>query len=81
MAAFPEGWLLREGRLFREFVFVDFAEAFAFMAAVATVAESMNHHPNWCNSWNTVTINLVSHDAGRVTERDVELATRINTLV
>ena len=81
MGAFPEGWLLREGALWREFVFPDFAGAFAFMAAVATVAESMDHHPDWCNSWNKVTITLVSHDVGRVTERDVELAARINALI
>ena len=81
MGAFPEGWLLREGALWREFVFADFAGAFAFMAAVATVAESMDHHPDWCNSWNKVTITLVSHDVGRVTERDVELAARINALI
>ncbi len=81
MASFPEGWLLRDGALWREFIFVDFEAAFSFMAAVAAVAESLDHHPDWCNSWNKVTITLVSHDVGRATERDVELATRINALV
>lgn len=81
MASFPEGWLLRDGALWREFTFVDFEAAFSFMAAVAAVAESLDHHPDWCNSWNKVTISLVSHDVDRVTERDVELATRINALV
>jgi 4a-hydroxytetrahydrobiopterin dehydratase len=81
VSSFPEGWLLRDGALWREFAFVDFEQAFAFMAAVATVAESMDHHPDWCNSWNKVTISLISHDVGRVTERDVELATRINELI
>ncbi|MFM9226821.1 MAG: 4a-hydroxytetrahydrobiopterin dehydratase [Actinomycetota bacterium] len=78
---FPSGWLLRDGALHRDFVFVDFEQAFAFMAAVAAIAESMNHHPDWSNSWNKVSISLVSHDVGRVTERDIALAEGINTLL
>lgn len=78
---FPSGWLLRDGALRRDFVFVDFEQAFSFMAAVATVAESMNHHPDWSNSWNKVSISLRSHDVDRVTERDVALAERINSLL
>jgi len=73
--------LLRDGALHRELVFVDFEQAFSFMAAVAAVAESMNHHPDWSNSWNKVSISLISHDVGRVTERDIALAERINTLL
>ena len=80
-ASIPGGWLLRDGALHREFVFVDFEQAFSFIAAVATVAESMNHHPDWSNSWNKVSISLVSHDVGRVTERDIALAETINTLL
>ena len=80
-AQFPSGWLFREGALHREFVFVDFEQAFSFMAAVATVAESMNHHPDWSNSWNKVSISLKSHDVGKVTDRDVALAERINSLL
>jgi len=73
--------LLRDGALHRDFVFVDFEQAFAFMAAVAAIAESINHHPDWSNSWNKVSISLVSHDVGRVTERDIALAESINTLL
>jgi len=51
------------------------------MAAVAAVAESMNHHPDWSNSWNKVSISLRSHDVGKVTDRDVALAERINSLL
>ena len=51
------------------------------MSAVAAIAESMNHHPDWCNSWNKVSISLKSHDVGRITERDIELAVRINMLL
>jgi 4a-hydroxytetrahydrobiopterin dehydratase len=78
----PDGWTLTNNRLRREFVFRDFAEAFAFMTRVALIAERRDHHPNWSNSWNTVTIELTSHDAGNtVTDRDVKLATAINALV
>lgn len=81
MSPVPEGWLVRDGRLARDFVFTDFAAAFAFMASVAALAESAGHHPEWCNSWNKVSITLFSHDVGRVTERDTDLATRINSLL
>lgn len=80
-AQFPSGWLLREGALHRAFVFVDFEQAFSFMAAVAAIAESMNHHPDWSNSWNKVSISLRSHDVGKVTERDIALAESINSLL
>jgi 4a-hydroxytetrahydrobiopterin dehydratase len=77
----PEGWELVDGRLHRELSFADFSEAFAFMTRVALAAEKADHHPDWSNSWNRVVIDLVSHDAGGLTDRDVELATRINDLV
>ncbi len=67
-----------DGRLHREFVFVDFAEAFAFMTRVAAEAERLGHHPDWSNAWNTVTIDLVSHDKGGLTDRDCRLAEAIN---
>lgn len=74
------GWRLESGQLVRTFRFPSFVEAFGFMAAAATVAERMNHHPDWSNSWNQVTVRLSSHDAGRVTERDVALARAMNGL-
>lgn len=74
----PTGWELVDGRLHREFTFEDFAAAFAFMTKVAGEAEHLDHHPDWSNSWNRVTIDLVSHDDGGVTERDVALAEAIN---
>jgi len=77
----PPGWDEREGKLHRELTFVDFSEAFAFMCRVALLAEKADHHPDWSNSWNKVTIDLVSHDAGAVTDRDRELAQAINDLV
>ncbi len=77
----PEGWEVVDGRLHRELTFADFSEAFAFMTRVALAAEAANHHPDWSNSWNKVVIDLVTHDAGRLTEGDVDLATRINGLL
>jgi 4a-hydroxytetrahydrobiopterin dehydratase len=76
----PE-WSLVEGRLHRELRFADFNEAFSFMVRVALLAEKRNHHPDWSNSWNRVVIDLVSHDAGGVTRRDMELAQAIDGLV
>ena len=64
----------------REFKFKNFAQAFGFMTSVALVAEKLNHHPDWSNSYNTVTIRLTSHDAGAVTDKDFELARRINNI-
>ena len=76
----PAGWEVVDGALHREFAFADFVEAFGFMASVALVAEKMDHHPDWSNSWNKVVVDLSSHDAGAITERDVELARRIDEL-
>jgi 4a-hydroxytetrahydrobiopterin dehydratase len=75
-----KGWTLRDGKLHREFQFKDFITAFGFMSSVALIAESMNHHPNWSNVYNKVTVDLTTHDAGGVTEFDVELARRVNAL-
>ena len=77
----PDGWTVLDGRLHRELVFADFAEAFAFMGRVAAEAERLGHHPDWSNSWNRVVIDLVTHDAGgRVTELDVALARAIDAV-
>jgi 4a-hydroxytetrahydrobiopterin dehydratase len=77
----PDGWEVTDGKLHRELVFDGFTEAFAFMTRVADVAERLDHHPDWSNSYNTVTIDLVSHDAGGLTERDREMAAAINGVV
>lgn len=68
------GWELVDGRLHREFRFVDFAAAFGFMTRVALAAERLDHHPDWSNSWNRVVVDIVSHDAGGITEQCVALA-------
>ncbi|HPU38982.1 MAG TPA: 4a-hydroxytetrahydrobiopterin dehydratase [Microthrixaceae bacterium] len=74
------GWEVIDGRLHRELQFADFSRAFGFMSAVATVAEALDHHPDWANSYGTVTVDLVTHDIGGVTELDVELARRMSEL-
>ena len=74
-------WKLNErGRLERELVFETFAEAFSFMTRVAFEADRMDHHPDWFNSYNRVRIELQTHDAGGITENDIELARRIEKI-
>jgi len=75
------GWIESDDGLRRRVEFPTFAEAWAFMARVATVAEEMNHHPDWSNSYGVVEITLRSHDVGRVTERDRRLARAIDAIV
>lgn len=72
-----DGWSVVDGKLHREFVFADFSEAFGFMTRVALAAEKLDHHPDWSNSWNTVVIDIASHDAGGLTERCFTLAARV----
>jgi 4a-hydroxytetrahydrobiopterin dehydratase len=74
-------WTEVDGKLHRDFEFTDFTEAWAFMQRVAEVAEELDHHPDWSNSWNKVTIDLFSHSAGAITDKDRELARRIDALL
>ena len=75
-----DGWTVRAGKLHREYRFGDFVEAFGFMAGAALVAERMNHHPEWFNVWNTVRVDLTTHDAGGITAKDFELAQAMEQL-
>ncbi len=77
----PDGWEVVDGKLHRELEFADFSAAFAFMARVALLAEKADHHPDWSNAWNKVTIDLMSHDKGAITGRDEKLAEAINALL
>jgi 4a-hydroxytetrahydrobiopterin dehydratase len=72
-----EGWSEQESKLHKEFQFASFVEAFSFMTRVALVAESMDHHPDWFNSYRTVVVDLSSHDVGGISERDFRLASAI----
>lgn len=75
-----DGWSVDDEKLFREFVFPRFIEAFGFMASVATVAEKNDHHPEWFNVYNKVQIHLTTHEAGGITENDFALARSINQI-
>lgn len=79
VAALP-GWQVVDGKLHRKFVFADFTRAFGFMAAVATVAEKMDHHPEWSNVYSRVTVDLTTHDANGITGLDAELARHMSDL-
>ncbi len=75
-------WQEKDNKLYRAFEFKDFSRAFSFMCRVALLAEKMNHHPTWTNTWNKVEIWLNTHDAGDiVTDKDKKLATGIDGLV
>ncbi|HEY0301660.1 MAG TPA: 4a-hydroxytetrahydrobiopterin dehydratase [Rhizomicrobium sp.] len=62
----------------RAFQFADFNEAFAFMTRVALLAEKMDHHPEWANVYNRVEVTLATHDAGGVTQKDIDMATAMD---
>jgi 4a-hydroxytetrahydrobiopterin dehydratase len=69
-----QGWTVTGGKLHREYKFPDFIHAFGFMATAAIAIEKGDHHPEWCNVYNRVTVDLVTHDSGGITKKDVELA-------
>ena len=70
------GWKAVDGRdaIAKKFRFEDFNAAFGFMTRVALMADKMDHHPEWSNVYNKVDVVLTTHDAGGVTDKDVELA-------
>ena len=74
-------WVVNGERLHRDLEFNSFVEAFGFMAQVALLAESKNHHPNWSNVYNRVSIDLTTHDLGGLSSLDVELASAIDALL
>jgi len=74
------GWSVVDGKLHVELRFADFARAFGFMSAAAVVAAEMDHHPEWSNVYSRVTVDVVTHDAGGITELDVQLARRMAEL-
>lgn len=74
-------WKEENNQLTQTFEFKDFREAMAFMLRVAFIADSMDHHPEWSNVYNKVSIKLSTHDAGnKVTEKDHKLAKEIDKL-
>jgi 4a-hydroxytetrahydrobiopterin dehydratase len=82
LAGLPDWTPDKAGKsIHRELKFADFSEAWGFMNRVALLAESQNHHPDWSNVWNTVRINLSTHDAGGLTDKDITLAKAIDALL
>ncbi len=79
LAGLP-GWSLQAGKLHWERTFSDFVEAFGFMSRVALLAERANHHPEWFNVYNRLTIDLTTHECGGISQRDLDLAQAINGL-
>ena len=73
-------WVLMNEVIQRKFVFDDFSEAYSFMTSVAIIAEKQNHHPNWENVYNQVIVNLSTHDADGITEKDFKLAQKMDQL-
>jgi len=76
------GWSEVAGRdaISRKFTFKDFNEAFGFMARAALAAEKLDHHPEWSNVYNKVEVTLATHDAGGVTQLDIDLAQTMDRL-
>ena len=69
-----DAWTVENGKLHREYKFRSFVQAFGFMAQVALLAERAAHHPEWSNVYNRVVVDLTTHDAGGITQKDLELA-------
>jgi len=78
MADLHPDWDLVSGKLHRELTFANFIDAFGFMASIAIVAEKLDHHPEWSNVYNRVTVDLTTHDVGGITTQDLDLAGHID---
>ncbi|MDH3292783.1 MAG: 4a-hydroxytetrahydrobiopterin dehydratase [Acidimicrobiia bacterium] len=74
------GWVVEDGKLARTFTFASFVAAFGFMTSAAIVSEKMNHHPEWSNVYNRVSVRLNTHDVGGISELDFELAAKMSDL-
>lgn len=75
-----DGWTIENGKLHKEFQFDNFVTAFGFMTQLALVAESLNHHPEWFNVYNRVTIDLTTHDADGISELDFQWAKQADAI-
>ncbi len=75
-----DGWTIENGKLHKEFQFDNFISAFGFMTQLALVAESLNHHPEWFNVYNRVTIDLTTHDAGGISDLDFQWAKQADAI-
>jgi 4a-hydroxytetrahydrobiopterin dehydratase len=72
------GWQIKEGKLYKEYKFKNFATALGWMVTAGVYAEKIGHHPEWSNVYNTVKVNLVTHDIGNnISNLDIELAKKM----
>ena len=76
-----DGWSVVNGKLHKDFQFDDFNQAFGFMARASMHIEKMNHHPEWFNVYNKLSVDLMTHYAGGITQNDINLAKILNSLV
>ena len=74
------GWVVRDGKLHREFRFRNFNQAFGFMTRAALCAETLDHHPEWSNVYATVIVDLVTHSENGITKLDFDLAVKMNEI-
>ena len=75
------GWIIKDEKLHKDFEFDSFNEAFGFMTRAAMEIEKMNHHPEWFNVYNRLSVDLTTHDAGGITQNDIHLAKILNSLL
>ncbi len=75
------GWILDQEKLYKEYKFKNFIAAFAFMTQVAEIAEAVGHHPEWFNVYGTVQVHLTTHEAGGISQRDFDLASKMDALL
>jgi 4a-hydroxytetrahydrobiopterin dehydratase len=73
-------WSLQGGKLHREYKFPSFRSALDFMVAAAPGIDKMDHHPEWANVYNRVTVDLTTHSAGGITQKDFELAALLESM-
>ena len=74
------GWEVKAGKLHKNYKFASFAEAMGWMVSVALYADKLDHHPDWCNGYNKVEVNLMTHDLGALSTYDLDLAGRMEEL-
>jgi 4a-hydroxytetrahydrobiopterin dehydratase len=75
-----DGWTVENDKLHKQFEFGSFVQAFSFMTAGALIAEKMDHHPEWCNVYNRVVIDLTTHDLGGISPFDIDFATALDAV-
>ena len=80
MKEIDDSWILEEKYIHREIIFKNFAEALAFMNLVAVVAQDLNHHPDWKNLNNKVSITLQTHESNGISAKDFQLAKEIDLI-